>query len=206
MERQIHAEIGRGSLRIIRSWNSKKNLSAARLSALGEELSPLKIQNFDSAGKSASRERVQEGSAHVASPGKAIGRLTLREMKEKERAEKVRIRRNNQEMVMANKMFEAIKTNQWNRLNALCSRIESLETKDEDGNTFLSVAVQTGNPRMVRFLVESGANINTQNKAGNTPLHYAKAYRYIIIMHFLLGNGAIESIQNNRKKTAWEGI
>ena len=155
---------------------------------------------------SASRVSILEGSALTGSPEKAVGRLTLREMKEKERAEKVRIRRNNQEMVMANKLFEAIKTNQWNRVNALCSRIESLETQDELGNTFLNVAVQTGNPRMVRFLVESGANINTQNKAGNTPLHYAKAYRYIIIMHFLLGNGAIESIQNNRKKTAWEGI
>ena len=178
------------------------------MKSLSDTLSPLKIKNFDSAQKvpTGPNDEPQDGSAAQGGSPEGMGRLTFREMKEKERAEIVRIRRNNQEKVMANKMFEAIKTNQWNRLNALCSRIESLETQDELGNTFLNVAVQTGNPRMVRFLVESGANINTQNKAGNTPLHYAKAYRYIIIMHFLLGNGAIESIQNNKKKTPWEGI
>lgn len=59
MDRQIHEEIGKASLKIIRQWSSKKNLfgSFSRMKGIGKELSPMKIGGLESASGSPTRDR-----------------------------------------------------------------------------------------------------------------------------------------------------
>ena len=51
--------------------------------------------------------------------------------------------------------------------------------RDENGNTLLCTALQCGgNIELVQLLLNNGANVNTQNDLGNSPLHYALAFEY----------------------------
>ena len=52
----------------------------------------------------------------------------------------------------------------------------NLEMKDLEGNTMLSLAVQSNSKAIVSFLLHNGANANTANNKGNTPLHYALSH------------------------------
>jgi ankyrin repeat protein len=47
-------------------------------------------------------------------------------------------------------------------------------------------AVMSGNLQAVKCLLHHAANINSQDKAGNTPLHYATRHEYLEIAKVLL--------------------
>ena len=49
---------------------------------------------------------------------------------------------------------------------------------------------------IVEFLTDQGANINSVNKEGSTPLLLAASEYRISIVDFLITKGAIETIQN----------
>jgi hypothetical protein len=60
-----------------------------------------------------------------------------------------------------------------------CEEIEKLldqglpvDVRDEWGNTLLIIACQNGNKRAAKTVLRRGANINSRNFKGNTPLHY----------------------------------
>ena len=53
-------------------------------------------------------------------------------------------------------------------------------------------------------MISKGANINTQNKEGNTPIHYAKAFKYTKLCHLLIKKGANDSIRNKKGVLPWE--
>ncbi len=80
----------------------------------------------------------------------------------------------------------------------------SPEITDNDGNTFLNIAVQCGYKKIVNYLLHLGANPNTQNYKLNSPLHYALSYQYFAIADILLRNGANENLKNNEGLTAWQ--
>lgn len=76
------------------------------------------------------------------------------------------------------------------------------------GNTALHLAVGKGqeeerapNGQIARRIVELGANVNIQNKYGNTPLHLACLRRDLDMMHFLSQNGASLTLRNADGKT-----
>lgn len=48
----------------------------------------------------------------------------------------------------------------------------------------------------VKLLVKYGANLNVQNKSGNTPLHIAIAVKNYDIAHFLVLSGASLKIED----------
>ena len=83
-----------------------------------------------------------------------------------------------------------------------------MEARDSEGNTFLNVATQCGNYQVVNKLCnDKYANINTQNNLGNTPLHYAIAYKYNGIMQTLIDRfQADETLKNCWHLTPWEGL
>ena len=54
------------------------------------------------------------------------------------------------------------------------------------------------------YLLGKGANVNTQNKKQNTPLHYALSYQNFTICDMLLRSGADESVKNYKGLTPWQ--
>jgi hypothetical protein len=77
---------------------------------------------------------------------------------------------------------------------------------DDHGNTLLILAAQQGNKRMVKFLLRRGANMNLQNFAGNSPLHYAYAYNHEELGQYLESKGADNSLLNASGLTCYEGL
>ena len=80
------------------------------------------------------------------------------------------------------------------------------EISDNDGNSLLNLAVQSGFKKAVIYLINNGANVNTQNNRLNTPLHYALSYQYYDIADILLKNGADEKKKNDEGLTAWQSL
>lgn len=55
------------------------------------------------------------------------------------------------------------------------SHMLGVDVTDSRGNTLLSIAAQFGCYEICNLLIKEGANVNTQNNQGNTPLHYTIA-------------------------------
>jgi hypothetical protein len=60
-----------------------------------------------------------------------------------------------------------------------CENMESLlsqgvpvDVRDGHGNTLLAISCQNGNKKIAKCLLRRGANINSRNHKGNTPLHF----------------------------------
>ena len=76
---------------------------------------------------------------------------------------------------------------------------------DNHGNTAIHFAASKSHFEAARMLIERGANINSQNKEGLTPLQHASqgmGERYLDIMRFLLDHGANVSACDNSGNTA----
>jgi pimeloyl-ACP methyl ester carboxylesterase len=82
-----------------------------------------------------------------------------------------------------------------------------VETEDERGNTLLIVAAQNRNKKLVEMLLLRGANINHQNAAGNTALHYAIALDPEgSLAEYLIEHGADDTIENVDGLTPYDGV
>ena len=82
----------------------------------------------------------------------------------------------------------------------------NIEKTDNKNNTLLILSVKFHSYEIFKFLIEKGANINTQNIYLNTPLHYAfasKLYKYIDL---LISKGANENLKNIYGQTCFECI
>ena len=63
-----------------------------------------------------------------------------------------------------------------------------------------------GLKRIVRLLIKANASVNTQDRKGNTALHYAVAYSYTPLAAYLVSHGADDSIPNVKGNTCLFGI
>ena len=82
-----------------------------------------------------------------------------------------------------------------------------VDVKDIHGNTLLTIACQNGNKRVAKAVLRRGANINTRNLKGNTPLHYCYHYGYAETLgQYLISKGADVEARNNYGRLSWEGI
>jgi ankyrin repeat protein len=66
-----------------------------------------------------------------------------------------------------------------------------------DNATLLHLASGRGHVKVVRFLLERGADVKAQNKDGDTPLHLALEKGHVEIAGILIERGADVSAQNN---------
>lgn len=78
---------------------------------------------------------------------------------------------------------------------------ELLSDKDEDGNTALMLAVESGRYKFAINLINKGAEINTTNKWHMTPLHLAAIKGDVRIVQILLERGARISSLNHEHQT-----
>jgi ankyrin repeat protein len=85
----------------------------------------------------------------------------------------------------------------------------SMNKTDEYGNTMLHVAAQNGNVKIAEFLIQKGCNPNHQNKQGNTPGHFAMAYKFYDFATWFFdddGGGGNDLISNSSGLGAYDGI
>src|SRR5436305_7367362 len=63
-----------------------------------------------------------------------------------------------------------------------------INTKDENGNSPLHIAISRKKFELMEFLLNNDANINSVNNRENTPLYYAVSFGYIDYCQFLISN------------------
>merc|ERR1712224_1083280 len=94
-------------------------------------------------------------------------------------------------------IFSAIRHNRRESLVLALDSGLSIDTVDAHGNSLLIIAAQNNQPDLVELLARSQADLNKQNKAGNTALHYAFAFKFKAVQNILDGYGADDSIANS---------
>lgn len=77
---------------------------------------------------------------------------------------------------------------------------------DEYGNTMLSLACQNGNVKVCKYLISKGANPNHQNKQGQSPGHFAIAYKFFDLSSWLFENGGDDTLMNKAGLTPYDGL
>jgi pimeloyl-ACP methyl ester carboxylesterase len=85
----------------------------------------------------------------------------------------------------------------------------SMNKTDDYGNTMLHVAAQNGNVKIAELLIQKGCNPNHQNKQGNTPGHFAIAYKFYDFATWFFdddGGGGNDLIFNSSGLGAYDGI
>lgn len=77
---------------------------------------------------------------------------------------------------------------------------------DDYGNTMLSHSCQNGNMKICKYLLSKGANPNHQNHNGQTPAHFAIAYRFFDLSQYLFENGADDTLENKFGLSPYDGL
>ena len=76
------------------------------------------------------------------------------------------------------------------RVRALLDQGANLETVNEEGDSALHEASESGRVETVRLLLDRGANIRAANRDGDTPLHKASTGGSVEVVRLLLDHGA----------------
>ncbi len=97
----------------------------------------------------------------------------------------------------------------WHHIDKLARVIDFGEVEIDvvnrpHGNSLLHVACQNGHLDIVRMLCRKGISVNTQNKRGNTALHFSRYYDYSEIFRTLRENGADDTLRNHDSETCYE--
>jgi len=86
----------------------------------------------------------------------------------------------------------------------LLSRGADIEIRDKDGNTAFMEAVIAGNPASVEQLAKLGADTNTRNFSGDTPLHISAAIERVDLSAQLLAWGGSIHARNAQDRTPFQ--
>lgn len=99
-------------------------------------------------------------------------------------------------------LFKAIETNETASLREILSKIESVNVRDDDGDTPLTWAVQNGHIESVEKLISAGADPNMKDGIyGAGPLHWAVSEENEEIVELLIKRGAQINMVNNFGQT-----
>ena len=79
-----------------------------------------------------------------------------------------------------------------------------INSKDGEGNTFLTLSIKNEMNNITKFLLEKGAEVNAQNLQGNSALHYALSRKNFQIADILKKYGAHEELINKMGFSPWE--
>ena len=106
------------------------------------------------------------------------------------------------------KAIMAVKNHNMSALEEVldCEGDLDIDTRDQHGNTLFILACQQGSKKLVKFLLRRGCNMNAQNHAGNTALHYLNEYNHTNLADWLVRKGADDTLKNAEGLTAYEGV
>lgn len=102
---------------------------------------------------------------------------------------------------MKTELHIAVLEEQIETVSDLLKRKVNVNAEDDDGNTPLFIAVESGNFPITKMLLVAGAKVNMTNKHNNTPLHVAVEMHDENITKLLLGYGATVNVLNDFNKT-----
>ena len=91
-----------------------------------------------------------------------------------------------------------------NVIYALISKGAKVDEKNMMGRTALHVAARRGCLKVVKVLIELNSDINAQTKQGQTSLHIAAQYGHKNVYAFLLSEGALRNIKDEKGKVPSE--
>ena len=110
-----------------------------------------------------------------------------------------------QNLELSEILFFHIKDRNYSQFKQLFEKYKmNPDTIDSNGNSFLSLAVQSNCFQIVNYLLNIGANVNTQNNSNNTPLHFALSFHNFEIADMLIQRGANEKLLNKYEMTPWQ--
>lgn len=89
-----------------------------------------------------------------------------------------------------------LKPKQLTRVSTSCYKNDQNEHIDKAGNTLLAIASRCGNVKSMRTYLEAGAEVNSQNYDGITPLMHAAVNGQVNSVLLLLEKGACKEIKN----------
>jgi serine/threonine-protein phosphatase 6 regulatory ankyrin repeat subunit B len=87
-------------------------------------------------------------------------------------------------------------------LNAGAER--TLNARNQDGETALTLSAETGNLRVVVLLAESGADPNVTSDSNLTALMYAAHNGHLGVVKYLIDRGADRSVRDVQGRTAFD--
>ena len=104
-------------------------------------------------------------------------------------------------------IFQAMRHNRAQEVTELLDKGVPINVKDKFGNTLLAVACQNGLKRLAKLALRRGANINSRNYKGNTPLHFCYTYGYgDTLGAYLISKGADPTIRNHSGNVCHDGL
>ena len=77
-------------------------------------------------------------------------------------------------------------------------------TEPKTGNSYLHITALENIPEMAQYFIDKGANLNMQNKEGNTPLHLALKCKNNKVIKILMDNKAALDIPNTNGEIPFE--
>ncbi|EGZ23974.1 hypothetical protein PHYSODRAFT_483229 [Phytophthora sojae] len=104
-------------------------------------------------------------------------------------------------------LFSAARHNRYDSVVYMLDQGVPVNSRDQFGNTLLSIACQNGLKRIAKLALRRGANINSQNNRGNTALHFCFSYGYgDSLGAYLISKGADTTIENDDGLVCYYGI
>ena len=97
---------------------------------------------------------------------------------------------------MKDEIINAVRENNYNKINELLKNGADVNTKDEKDRTLLMTAVYNDNYDVTKLLIEKGADINAQDDMKNNPFLYSGAEGQLDILKLLVRAGADTKITN----------
>ena len=76
-------------------------------------------------------------------------------------------------------------------------KISDIDEKDEFGYGIIHIAIAYDMDCAVKYCIENNADLNIQDAAGLTGLHYCAEYNNLVLAKLLADNGALFDIANN---------
>ncbi len=99
--------------------------------------------------------------------------------------------------LLAHEIHDAVESGELERIKTLLTEHpDYLELKLENGQSPLSVAAYNNQPDILKYLIESGADVSVASGSGSTPLHGAAYYGFLECVKLLVESGADVNIAN----------